>query len=467
MASQHSSSLTARSEIDAAVRDWLQSGRQVLHVEGSPGSGKTSWVEMLVAAAGVLGADGRRLAQVAAHHYCRRDDVRSASAVVFFERVAVQLAQLEPCFGQALTEHIGRRRGVHIDVKQDMRHATVGSAVGVQLGQLIAHGLAPGDLLEELLAPLSEVLVEDGPDWLIVVDAPDEPTETGVAELLVALGPLPKRLRWIITSRPNVPFGRRLEATGADRLDLSVVGAGSPSLARFLEESASNRGLLARLAPGLGAETFVDALIERARDNFLIAHCAVDALAAQEAPLDLAAVGRLPTDLPGFYRSFLGELPQELLGSWCKECGPLLGSLVVAREPLGEAELAAITGLRHSLVRDRLTRLRAFLEGERRGWRLFHATFAEFLLDGEEAEEYWCPENEQHERLLNWMTASGGWEAAPAYGLSHFVSHVVAADAPTLPEQLDRAIEPEFVRARLARGEPAHVLADEDRKSVV
>ena len=36
--------------------------------------------------------------------------------------------------------------------------------------------------------------------------------------------------------------------------------------------------------------------------------------------------------------------------------------------------VVAITGLPASLVRDRLTRLQAYLEGGRSGWRLFHAT---------------------------------------------------------------------------------------------
>jgi hypothetical protein len=222
--------LTQRHEVDAAVRRWLIGGREVLHIEGAPGSGKTAWVKMLVAEGEARDECGRLLARVAAHHFCRHNDARSASAIVFLERIGSQLVQLEPRFARALAERSGRRRGVDIRVSQDLRGSSGASAVGVHIGELSVQSLSLADLLDELLGPLDEILAEPGPDWLIAVDAPDEPSETGVADLLSQLGEMPKRLRWIITSRPATTLARQLAAARAERMDLSVVAAGSPSL---------------------------------------------------------------------------------------------------------------------------------------------------------------------------------------------------------------------------------------------
>jgi hypothetical protein len=57
----------------------------------------------------------------------------------------------------------------------------------------------------------------------------------------------------------------------------------------------------------------------------------------------------------------------------------------------------------------------AFLDGGRSGWRLFHATLAEFLLDEDAADELWCPEPEQHARLVSWIVGSDAWAPTPSY----------------------------------------------------
>jgi hypothetical protein len=135
---------------------------------------------MLVAEGEARYEDGRQLARVAAHHFCRRDDARSGSAIVFLERIGSQLAQFEPKFAKAFAERSGQRRGWEIHISQDLRGTSGASAVGMQIGELSVQTLSPADLLDELLAPLGEILAEPGPDWLIVVDAPDEPSETGL-----------------------------------------------------------------------------------------------------------------------------------------------------------------------------------------------------------------------------------------------------------------------------------------------
>lgn len=458
--------LVVRHEIDHALRNWLRGNGQILHVEGAPGSGKTSWMELLAASGAVRENSGQILARVAAHHFCRRDNARSASAVYFLESVATQLARAEPRFAQAIAERSGRNRGIEIQVTIDLRGTTGASAVGIAAGELIIQAASPADLLHEIVAPLQTLLADAAVDWLIVVDAPDEPSERALADLLLSLGDMPRRLKFIITSRSGTWFARAMARAHVDRLDLAVVCERSASLDGFLLERVTASGLLARLAPGQEAAQFLDALRERIQDNFLVATCAVLALAADSGALGVASVAKLPASLPGFFHRFLERLPGQMVDSWSSESGPIIGSLAVAMAPLSEADLVQITSLPPSIVRDRLTRLRPYLRGNEGGWRLFHATFAEFLLDSAQAHELWCPGPEQHERFVAWMSRTSLAQAS-AYALAHFVSHVTGAGTDLMLERLDRALEPAVIAARLTQGSSLYAVAEDFQRMLL
>lgn len=446
------SGLTRRDELDAALHQWLRSGKQLLHVEGAPGAGKTSWIKVLVQTPEVRDAQGHLLALHAAHELCTHNQTTTASTNAFLEKLCQHFTRLEPGYARALVE-----RSIALDVQIDARGAVGASVVGIAIAQLVLHASGPGDKLHALLAPLASLLAEPGPDWLIIVDSPDEPKDRSLADLLVSLGRMPPRLRWLITSRANPAFARGLARAGAAYLDLAETGHASPSLRRFVAAEASALGLLGRLAGGVVEDTFLATLLAQVNDNFLVARCALDALTATRGRLDLDVIKRLPDTLPGYYLTSLDAIVRSIGDTWIDECGPLLGSLAVARMPLGEAELAALSRQPEDRVRDRLRRFLPYLCSHQDGWRLFHATFAEFLLDREVAQDFWCMPSEQHKRFVRWIDPFGCWSKAAPYGLAHVVSHIIGADERTLTDQLDAVLSADFIAARLARG---HASAD-------
>lgn len=455
--------LTKRSEVDAAVLPWIQSNHQILLIEGPPGCGKTSWVKLFAGVGSVCDAGGLQLAKVVAHHYCSRYDTRSGSAVHFLEKLAQGLAANDSGFALAFLAKSGQRRMASLEIEIDQAGAINPSAIGAVIHNLILRQIPLADLLHEIMDPLEVVLTAPGPDCLVVVDAPDEPSTTDVAELLLALGNMPRRLRWIITARSGTSFVERMANSGCGHLDLRAIAADGAAVAKFVSERAKSLGLLDRLPSGLADQMFVDALVERAGGNFLVARCALDALAATQGLIDLAVVAALPRKLAAFYLDFMHRLidDAEWKRTWLDSWAPVVGSLAVAKDGIAEEELAILTGLREDVVGERLSRLGSYVVRGPSGFRFFHATFAEFLLDKVEARKFHCPESLQHARFLSWIESYPAWSDVPAYGLVNYVGHVVSAALPGMADQLDQTAGTDFVIARLDGGaEPYAFISD-------
>ena len=451
------SELVPRAEIDAALCAWLKhTDSQYLHVKGLPGTGKTSWARLLAAKTELHGPSGELLAKVAATHFCSRSDAASASGLVFIERVALQLCRLDSCFREAFVASAGGRRSVEINVSQLLNNSPNATVVGVEINNLTIRAERPEDVIEELLTkPLRTALAGPGPVWLIGVDAPDEPLASGVAELLTMLGDLPNRLRIVVTSRPDTEFAQSFETLAPAPLDLAKL-ASDTEIGLFVERRTAASKIAWRLTADLSLISFRETIVDRANGNFLVAKTTIDAICSTSGSISQKTLAELPGDLSKLYRTFLSWLPSDIKQRWAEETGRLIGTLAVAQEPLSENELSEICLLPASVVAARLASLNQYLVSARQGtaWRIFHATFAEFLLDRQAAGAFWCPAAEQHKRIVAWAIPDvpfKRWARASHYALAHLIHHRIGASGNDLIPDLKDILCEAFVRARLER----------------
>jgi len=144
---------------------------------------------------------------------------------------------------------------------------------------------------------------------------------------------------------------------------------------------------------------------------------------------------RLPEGLSGLYRRFLKrELAKGRDESlWFDTYEPLLGLLAVAQgDGFTAPQLAALMG--RGDVRAPLRACKQYLTGElpHGPFRLFHKSFADFLLEEEDNPDFHIDAAAMHRRIADHYR--GGMEGTvdakrvDAYALSHYASHLVSAD---------------------------------------
>src|SRR5262249_43525442 len=155
--------------------------------------------------------------------------------------------------------------------------------------------------------------------------------------------------------------------------------------------------------------------------------------------------------LDPFYLEFLRRL-----GGNRRQYGHVLGTLAVAREALTEAQLAGFVNAAASGVRKVLKQLGQLVPADEsipaseRTYKIYHQSFAEFLLHRDRAEDYWCEAKEQHRRIVGHYRkrCRGNWVklAREPYARQHLATHLVGAGR---PEELDALISKPWMEAKL------------------
>lgn len=389
---------------------------------------------------------------------------------------------------------------VSFHVEQEI-HRVAGKSTGVEIGRLVTEDrlLSQQDLQYLGLLDPARLLYQTDPTAQIVVlvDALDElrfsPAETNILEALSQLPAslietdgsqgasreqkvtgIPPNLRFVLTSRREKFLDRLLgrkdvrelrmngEMNRADLHTYAIANVPAEKLDLALAHENKSRDL------------FIKELEDKAAGNFLYLRSVVRAI--EEALANPEKAGWLPgllrvEDLPGelekLYDYFLFSIVTWIEKSfgqqaWRSFLRPLLGVLAVAREPLYLSQLTAITGLVEEDLGDLLRELRQFVEPVegQAAFRIFHTSFADYLLDAESNTEYRIEASKWHRQVANyyWSSFNYDWSKCDIYGIRRLPIHLAKAG---LIESLNELLTNfDWIDTKLNQMEISTLLAD-------
>jgi WD40 repeat protein len=492
---KHTRDFTGREWVFRAINNWLADpeGSRIFLLTGEPGCGKTAIAGRLVQFSQGTAPPREGLAHLvpgflSAFHFSSARDHRWINPHTFTESLALQLSRY-PEYASVLatlsvTAHGQQQQPIQV-VHQDIEQIDdQGQAIGIlnSIEHLDVRGTPPEDaFVRAVIEPLVALCRErPGQQIVLLVDALDEALiysgEVGIVALLARCGVLPGNVRFLVTTHPRIEVLRPLQRNKPQECWLTT-GVG---LAHSLEDVKAyvvhvldqRPELNGNLSADLSATAFADAVRDKSQGNFLYVSYLLEMLVAQGSEISHKSLDDLPTGLPAFYLEFLERLLRDDGTIWEERYAPILGTLAVAREALTEKQLAAFVKADQPRVRRGLQVLRPFLDvdeslpASKRTYTLYHRSFVDFLLNGDQAEGYWCEAARQHERIIahhqgqasTWMEVN--WSRVDDYGLLHLPAHlseVGRADA--LREVL---LDFDWLQAKLETTDVTALVADYD-----
>ena len=481
---------TGRGWVFARLDQFLRQPPGVFLLLGEPGTGKTAIAAQLaLAAAGRLtpaaaGAAPHRAVPIAAAYFCR---ARQVDLLDIAQRLSDQLAEAVPGFARArqatlLPEiHVGDVQVNAGDI------AAGGSATGVRIDLSRLEAKAETAFVRAVTLPLKRVR-EAGEMTRIVllVDALDESLASKTAEELPRLLGEVEYAHLLVTARPDH------RATGwlrerAERMDLLAdAPPGSDDVLEYLQRHLTSEGAPAAMA------VLSHRIAEQASGNFLYAFYVVETLRRDNvlAGLNDAAARRVPLPeegLPGVYRDFLRRELWRDDRAWSTRFGPVLAPLAVAQdEGLTTEQLRLMADrlseepMTRTMVRDVTRTARQFLDGPAPDgpFRMYHQSFANFLVDPEQNPDFLIDAAETHNAIVEAYAATDplSWDdyarrnlalhATEAGRLDHLledVRYLLTVDPGRLVPYLDAARSAPARATAAVYRQCAHDLADLDR----
>jgi len=407
---------TGRDWVFARLDQFLHQPPGVFLLLGEPGTGKTA-----IAAQLALAADGRLTpatavaaphwaVPIAAAYFCRAGSV---DLLDIAQRLSDQLAEAVPGFAHArqatlLPEIHVRDVQVHTgDI------AAGGSATGVHID--LSRLETETAFVRAVTLPLKRVR-EAGEMTRIVllVDALDESLASKTAKALPRLLGEVEYAHLLVTARPDH------RATGwlrdrAARMDLLAdAPPGSDDVLEYLQRRLTSEGAPAAMA------VLSRRIAEQASGNFLYAFYVLETLRRDNAlaALDAAAARGVPLPeggLPGVYRDFLWRELWRDDRAWSTRFRPILAPLAVAQdEGLTAEQLRLMAGrlseepMTRTMVRDVTRTARQFLDGPVPDgpFRMYHQSFANFLMDPEQNPDFLIDAAETHNAIVEAYAAT-------------------------------------------------------------
>ena len=228
---------------------------------------------------------------------------------------------------------------------------------------------------------------------ILALDALDEaewrllPPRVNVHYLLPVL---PAGVYVIVSTRPDKDIP--LEVVRRRDLDIEPDLEGNLlDIRAYLEDYARRSGMQARLSEwGIDTAAFVTELLHKSQGNFMYLRYVLPAIEAGQ--LGRGGVGKLPEGLQAYYRGHWMQMKEEVGGDFQKTHERVICVLAVMTEPVSLDEVADWTKMERREVRRIVQAWEPFLlEGVSNGewlYRLYHASFAEFLAKQVDLRDY-------------------------------------------------------------------------------
>ena len=411
---------------------------------GEPGVGKTAVAAQLaLAAAGRLtpaaaAAAPHRAVPVTAAYFCR---ARQVDLLDVAQRLSDQLAEAVPGFAHARQATLLPE--IHIrDVQVNTGAiAAGGSAIGVRidLSRLEAKDGGETAFKRGVTLPLNRVReAGEMTQVVLLVDALDESLASQTAKELPRLLGDVEYAHLLVTARPDHRAVGWLRDRAA-RVDLLAdAPPGSDDVLEYLKRRLTPEGVPAAMA------VLARRIAEQASGNFLYAFYVVEALRGAHvlAGLDDAAARRVPLPeggLPGVYRDFLRRELWRDDRAWSRRFGPVLAPLAVAQdEGLTTEQLRFVAGrldeepMTRTAIREVTRTARQFLDGPAPDgpFRVYHQSFANFLLDPEQNPDFLIDAAEAHDAIVAAYVATDplSWDRYARRNLAQHASEVGQLD---------------------------------------
>ena len=446
---------TGRAWLLPKVLKWLDDGQQRFFlVTGDPGTGKSMLLAWLAGFGRPLEDVGaqQQLARVRnivkASHFCEAGS-RNISPKAFAESMASQLLQTVSGFSEALTASLGIRPQIAVTVHANTVHAG-GKLSGIERLDLGALDNESASFDRAFAQPLTKLYASGYREpMLLLVDALDEAlTYTGVQlpDLLCRLADLPADVRILATSRDDPRVLKFFRPTApVDLVD------DAPRDVNDVRTYAADRLRHAGHVAQPELDAFADRLSTQSKGIFLYAAMVLDQLPKQ-LPADLESYP-LPDGLAGLYHQFLNRELGNDEQRWFESYEPLLGVIAVAQgEGLTTAQLTRIIG---KDVRAGLRAIKQYVSGDLRDgpFRLFHKSFADFLLADEENVDFHIDAAAQHRRIADaYRHRAQSWSELDVsrcdpYGWAFLTHHVAVAGG---LQELEELVNSAFLNAKMA-----------------
>ena len=321
---------------------------------------------------------------------------------------------------------------------------------------------------------------------VLLVDALDESLASQTAKELPRLLGDVEYAHLLVTARPDRRAIGWLRERAA-RVDLLAdAPPGSDDVLEYLQRRLTPEGAPAAMA------MLAQRIAEQASGNFLYAFYVIEALRGAHvlAGLDDAAARGVPLPeggLPGVYRDFLRRELWRDDRAWSRRFGPVLAPLAVAQdEGLTTEQLRLVAGrlgeepMTRTAIREVTRTARQFLDGPAPDgpFRVYHQSFADFLVDPEQNPDFLIDAAETHEAIVAAYAATDplSWDSYARRNLALHASEVgqldhlledarflLAADPARLVPHLDAARSAPARATATVYRQSAHHLAPLDR----